>query len=87
MEEKTANQLYKESGTSLSFAEWIAREKDKGLFIKNQLLDDITSNIVEPLEEAPAQKFDVGLPKWVILTGLGILAIAIIYKYRNEYKG
>jgi hypothetical protein len=84
MEEKTANQLYKESGSSLSFADWIAREKDKGLFIKNQLLEGITEEVLEtPQEKSPA-RFDIGLPKWAILTGIGILAFAIIYKYGSK---
>ena len=32
---KSANQLYKESGTTLSFRDWIEREKSKGLHIPN----------------------------------------------------
>lgn len=35
MTEKTANQLYKESGTTLSFKDWIEREKLKGVNIPN----------------------------------------------------
>ena len=34
--EKSANQLWKESNTSLSFKEWIEREKSKGVFIPNK---------------------------------------------------
>ncbi len=32
---KSANQLYKESGTTLSFRDWIEREKSKGIHIPN----------------------------------------------------
>lgn len=32
---KSANQLYKESGTTLSFRDWIEREKSKGIHISN----------------------------------------------------
>jgi hypothetical protein len=32
---KSANQLYKESGTQLSFKDWIEREKAKGAQIPN----------------------------------------------------
>jgi hypothetical protein len=32
---KSANQLYKESGTTLSFKDWIEREKSKGVHIPN----------------------------------------------------
>ena len=31
----SANKLYKESGTTLSFKEWLDREKAKGKFIPN----------------------------------------------------
>jgi len=34
--DKSANQLWKESNTSLSFKEWIEREKSKGIFIPNK---------------------------------------------------
>jgi len=33
---KSANQLWKESNTSLSFKDWIEREKSKGVFIPNK---------------------------------------------------
>ena len=33
--QKSANQLYKESGTTLSFKDWIEREKTKGVHIPN----------------------------------------------------
>jgi hypothetical protein len=33
--EKSANQLYRESGTNLSFKDWIEREKAKGINIPN----------------------------------------------------
>ena len=33
---KSANQLWKESNTTLSFKDWLEREKDKGIFIPNR---------------------------------------------------
>jgi len=33
---KSPNKLWRESGTSLSFADWIQREKDKGSFLVNK---------------------------------------------------
>jgi hypothetical protein len=33
---KSANQLWKESNTSLSFKDWLEREKSKGVFIPNK---------------------------------------------------
>lgn len=32
---KSANQLFKDSGTTLSFKDWIQREKSKGIHIPN----------------------------------------------------
>jgi hypothetical protein len=34
--QKSPNKLWRESGTSLSFADWIQREKDKGAFLANK---------------------------------------------------
>jgi len=34
--EKSANRLWKESNTSLSFKDWLEREKSKGIFIPNK---------------------------------------------------
>lgn len=86
-ETKTANQLYKESGTSLSFAEWIEREKEKSsTFIKNTLLDDIvpTSPQSTTTEVKENNRFSFGIPKWVLISGVIILASAIAYKsYRK----
>ena len=36
---KTANQLYKESGTTLSFKEWLEREKAKGTEMRNAQIE------------------------------------------------
>lgn len=86
-ETKTANQLYKESGTSLSFAEWIEREKEKSsTFIKNTLLDDIIPETkeIQTTDETENKRFSFGIPKWVLITGVVILASAIAYKsYRK----
>ena len=44
--DKSANQLWKESGTSLSFANWLQREKDKGNFVPNKSVVLDTNEIV-----------------------------------------
>lgn len=79
--EKTPNQLYKESGTSLSFADWITREKDKGVIFPNTLVKDIVKNYVNQSKDEPQEvkKFDFGIPKWVIISGVAILIGAIVY--------
>jgi hypothetical protein len=34
--QKSPNKIWRESGTSLIFADWIQREKDKGEFLRNK---------------------------------------------------
>jgi hypothetical protein len=40
---KSANQLWKESGSTLSFKGWLQREKDKGRFLPNKQLIEFNS--------------------------------------------
>ena len=81
---KSANQLYRESGTSLPFKEWIEREKNKGIFIKNEVLADITGDTKEEEKDTSFAKFDVGIPKWVVVAGVVVIVGAVIYrKYRE----
>jgi len=40
---KSANQIWKESGSTLSFNSWIQREKDKGRFLPNKKLMEFNS--------------------------------------------
>jgi hypothetical protein len=42
-EKKSPNRLWRESGTSLSFADWIQREKDKGAFLANKKFENFAS--------------------------------------------
>jgi hypothetical protein len=41
--QKSPNRLWRESGTSLSFADWIQREKDKGAFLANKKFDNFSN--------------------------------------------
>ena len=57
--EKSANQLYKESGTQLSIKEWIEREKQKGVHIPNVQANAEMMNLIgaeEPTKEQDKQK-------------------------------
>jgi hypothetical protein len=63
MEQKSPNKLWRESGTSLSFADWIEREKNKGKFMVNKKFEvffnssgiestkDFVSNNIEKSKE------------------------------------
>lgn len=41
---KSPNRLWRESRSSLSFADWIEREKNKGAFLKNQKFQNFSSS-------------------------------------------
>jgi len=45
---QSANQIWKESNTTLSFRDWIQREKDRGRFLPNKMLlgVDIDNNSI-----------------------------------------
>ena len=86
--EKSASQLWRESGTSLSFKDWIQREKDKGVEIKNKLLEDVVDSFKEANETdtIKTKRFDFGIPKWVVYTGVSILTFAVVYKLYKAKK-
>ena len=41
--QKSPNKIWRESGTSLSFADWIQREKDKGAFLTNKKFENFAN--------------------------------------------
>ena len=99
--DKSANQLWKESGTSLSFAQWLQREKDKGNFIPNksvvldtqQFVADSTSTIRNVLkldkpEEGEKKRSNTvfGLNKWLLLMSLAIVGGAVAYNIYQKRK-
>lgn len=85
--EKSANQLWRDSNSSLSFKDWIQREKDKGIQIKNKLLEDVVSSVKETnKKDTGIKRFEVGIPKWVIYTGVSALTFAIVYKLYKSKK-
>ena len=56
---KSANQLWKESNTSLSFKDWLDREKEKGKFIPNKKfkgVDGIDATKIDTILEDANQK-------------------------------
>lgn len=82
---KSANQLYKESGSSLPFKEWIAREKDKGTFmyangLQSKINKVIASNIAEReganQPELPKNTI-LGLNKYLVIS-VGVLLVAAV---------
>jgi hypothetical protein len=45
---KSPNKLWRESGTTLSFADWIQREKDKNNFLVNKKFENFNNVEGEP---------------------------------------
>lgn len=85
----SANQRYKLSGTSLSFADWIEREKAKGIVIPQKGVTDVfmeSFKEVEPKQEDSDKnnsKF-LGLNKNILLLSALVILGALTY---NHFKG
>ncbi len=92
---KSANQLYRESGSSLPFKDWLAREKNKGTFmyangLQSKINEVIAANVQEQTQgEEPKKLPDnkiFGLNKYAVIT-LGLVVVAAIgysiYKKRK----
>lgn len=66
---KSPNRLWRESGTSLSFADWIQREKDKGAFLRNKKFEkyaNVDGDIDDEtwIEKVKSQaRIDLGIDK------------------------
>jgi len=80
--QKTANKLYKEyrgEGGTLSFKEFIQREKDKGVFPLNiQLNDEIQSSLYNYKKSKDMDKKIVGLPVKTLVIAGSVIVIAIV---------
>jgi hypothetical protein len=89
---KSANQLWKESNTSLSFKDWLDREKEKGKFIPNKKF--LSSNGIDTtqldkvLEEANAKAVDsLGLNTTKFEDALGITKKNVVNRNNNLFIG
>ena len=89
-----ANQMYKQSGTTLSFKDWIEREKAKGVVIpKKGVTDKISKDLESRLQgnENEVNFIDndkdniCGLSKTVLIVSTLMIVGAIGYTiYRNK---
>jgi hypothetical protein len=89
---KSANQLWKESNTSLSFKDWLDREKEKGKFIPNKKFKGVngidTSELDKVLEEANAKAVDtLGLDSDKFEKQLGIKNNIGTFRDKNKFIG
>ncbi len=98
---KSANQIWKESGSTLSFKNWLQREKDKGRFLPNKQLmefnsvegEDEISNSQKLIQETLKNKSnsnpkDVtkGLSKAVIIISATLILGAVAFKIYQKQK-
>lgn len=86
---KSANQLFKESGTNLSFNKWIEQEKQKATtFIKNQKLTELvaTKKAQLGITQQPVSNNKIfGLSKNVLIFSSIVIITAISIKiYQNS---
>lgn len=93
--EKSANQLWRESGTSLPFSQWIEREKAKGSFLLNKSVADTLAGWRQDfgLDEKPISNANVnedktfiGLNTKIIYASLFVVAFAIGYRIYLKRK-
>ena len=97
---KSANQIWRESGSTLSFKNWLQREKDKGRFLPNkQLIEfnsiegdaELSNNqkiIQETLKKNKSNEVPnkVGLDKIVIIGSIALILGGIAYKIYQKRK-
>jgi hypothetical protein len=94
-QQQSANQIWKESGTTLSFSEWLEREKAKGSFIPNKIVADTTAMIRKNIGLITKDNSYVvtpknnntilGLNKWILLSSLMIIGGAVAFSiYKNK---
>lgn len=89
---KSANQLWKESNTTLSFKDWLDREKEKGKFIPNKKFKGVdgidTSKLDKVLEEANQKIVDtIGLETTKFEDALGITKKDVVIRDKNKFLG
>lgn len=100
MIEKSANRLWKESGTTLSFKDWLNREKAKFMnfngvdtpIIPNVPLNDTIQKTIQDIKkdagykEKAENKTVLGLNKTVLIVAGIALTAFIVYKIVNKKK-
>ena len=87
----SANQQYRLSGSSLSFADWLEREKAKGVVIPQAGITDIYENEVaeseQELEAIPKDsKRVLGLNRNILMLSGLVIVGAIAYKFYANKK-
>lgn len=77
----TANQLYKiykDEGGTLSFSNWLNREKTKGVFPLNGELNEEISGTIQTIRKKDMKKTILGFPTSTLLIVGGVIVLAVI---------
>jgi hypothetical protein len=77
----TANQLfkiYKDEGGTLSFSEWLTREKTKGIFPLNGSLNEEVQKTIVKTKKEDMNKTVLGFPVRTLVIVGGVIVAAII---------
>ncbi len=84
----SANQQYKLSGSTLSFKDWLNREKEKGEVIPKSGVTDVIQDAIETdmlgkkeKEESNKSKTILGLSKPILMLSALVIVGAVAYKY------
>jgi len=83
--EKSANQRYKESGSTLPFKEWLNREKAKGEIIfqkgvSDEIKKEVGENLEKPKMEDKNKNKILGLDKRILVLSAVVILGAVAYK-------
>lgn len=77
----TANQLYKiykDEGGTLKFADWLTREKTKGIFPLNGSLNGEVQETIKKVKEEEMKKTYLGFPVSTLLIAGGVIVLAVV---------
>jgi hypothetical protein len=80
---KSANQLYRESGSTLPFKQWIEREKEKGIFIPNIEAQNEMMNVIGSGSEG-SDKPNHLVRNIAVLAIIGVLGYFVYRTIKNK---
>lgn len=80
---KSANQLYRESGSTLPFKQWIEREKAKGIFIPNVEAQNEMMNMIAE-DGKSNDKPNYLLRNLAVLAVVGVLSYFVYRTIKNK---
>lgn len=81
---KSANQLYRESGSSLPFKQWIEREKAKGIFIPNVEAQNEMMNVIGEERTTTEDKPNHLIRNLAMLAVIGVLGYFAYRTIKNK---